>query len=106
MSEPSVAPAAAVDHLNPRTDLAPVIIVVAASTASNVSSIAFAACCSEVGAGSETGSGEDGSGDCVMDMSDSGTGGSASGITHTRGTGNSGYGSGVSGASVAPSAAM
>ena len=57
MSEPSVA---AVDRLNPRTDLTPVIIVVAASTASNVSSVAFAACCSEVGAGSETGSGEDG----------------------------------------------
>jgi len=66
MSEPSVAPAAAVDHLNPKTDLAPVIIVVAASTASNVSSVAFAACCSEVGAGGETGSGEDRSGDCVM----------------------------------------
>ena len=33
MSEPRVAPAAAVDHLNPRTDLAPIIIVVAASTA-------------------------------------------------------------------------
>ena len=60
MSEPSVAPTAADDHLNPRTDLAPVIIVVAASTACNVSSVAFAACCSEVGAGSETGSGEDG----------------------------------------------
>jgi len=42
MSEASVAPAAAVDHFNPRTDLAPVIIVVAASTASNVSSVAFA----------------------------------------------------------------
>ena len=43
MSEPSVAPAAVVDYLNPRTDLAPVIIVVAASTACNVSSVAFAA---------------------------------------------------------------
>jgi len=31
MSEPSVAPADAVDHFNPRTDLAPAIIVVAAS---------------------------------------------------------------------------
>jgi len=40
MCEPSVAPAAAVDHFNPRTDLALVIIVVAASTASNVSLIA------------------------------------------------------------------
>jgi len=80
--------------------------VIAASTASNVSSVAFAACCSEVGAGSETGSGEDGSGDCVMDTSDSGAGGSASGIIHTRGTGNSGYSGGVSGASVAPAAAV
>jgi len=43
MSEASVAPAATVDHFNPRTDLAPVIIVVAPSTASNVSSVAFAA---------------------------------------------------------------
>ena len=77
-------------------------IVVAASTASNVSSVAFAACCSEVGAGGETGSGEDGSGDCVMDTSDSGAGGSA----HIRGTGNSGYSGGVSGASVAPAAAV
>jgi len=38
-----VAPAAAVDHFNPRIDLAPVITVVEASTASNVSSVAFAA---------------------------------------------------------------
>jgi len=106
MCEPSVVPAAAVDQFNPRTDLAPVIIVVAASTASNVSPVAFAACCSEFGAGGETGSGEDGSGDCVMDSSDSGAGGSASGITHTRGTGNSGYSGGVSGASVAPAAAV
>jgi len=90
MSEPRVAPAAAGDHLNPRTDLAPVIIVVAASTASNVSSVAFAACCSEVGAGGETGSGEDGSSDCVMDTSDNSAGGSASGITHIRDTSNSG----------------
>ena len=107
MSGASVAPAAAVDHFNPRTDLAPVIItVVAASTASNVSSVAFAACCSGVGAGGETGSGEDGSGDCVVDTSDSGAGDSASGITHTRGTGNSGYSGGVSGASFAPAAAV
>ena len=85
MIEPSVFPTAAVDHLKPKTDLTTVIIVVAASTASNVSSVAFAACCSEVGAGGETGIGKDGSGDCVMDTSDSGAGGSASGITHTRG---------------------
>ena len=87
----SVAPAAAVDHFNPRTDLAPVIVVVAVSTAYNVSSVAFAACCIGVGAGGKTGSGGDGSGDCVMDMSNSGARGSASGIAHTRGTGNSGY---------------
>jgi len=80
--------------------------VVAASTASNVSSVAFAACCSGVGAGGETGSGGDGSGDCVMDMSDSGAGGIASGITHTEGTGTSGYSGGVSGAGVAPAAAV
>jgi len=90
MSEASIAPAAAVDHFNPRTDLAPVITVVAASTASNVSCVAFAACCSGVGAGGETGSDEDGSGDCVIDTSDSFAGGSAGGITHARGTGNSG----------------
>ena len=106
MSEASVAPAASVDHINPRTDLAPVIIVVASSTASNVTSAAFASCCSGVGAGGEAGSGEDGSGDCVVDTSDSGAGGSTSGITHTRGTGNSGYSGGVSGASVAPAAAV
>jgi len=106
ISDPSVAPAAAVDHLNPKTDLAPVIIVVAASTASNVTSVASAACCNEVGAGGETGSGEDRSGDCVMDTSDSGAGSSASSITHTRGTGNSGYSGGVSGTSVAPAAAV
>jgi len=106
MSEPNVAPAAAVDHLNRRTDLAPVIIVVAASTASNVSSVAFATCCSEVGAGGETGSDEDGSGDGVMDTSDSGAGGRASGITHTRGTDNSGYNVGVSGARLAPAAVV
>jgi len=106
MSEPSVAPAAAVDHLNPRTYLAPVIIVVVASTASNVSSVVFAACCSEVGAGGEMGRGEDGSGDCVMNTSDSCVGGSASGITHTRGTGNIGYSGGVIGASVAPTAVV
>ena len=71
-----------------------------------MSSVAFAACCSEVGAGGETGSGEDGSGDCVMDTSDSGAGGSARGITHARGTGNSGHSGGVSWASVAPAAAV
>jgi len=71
-----------------------------------VSSVAFAACCSEVGAGGETGNGEDGIGDCVMDTSDSGAGGSASGITHTRGTGNSGYSGGMGGASVVPAAAV
>ena len=38
--------------------------------------------------------------------SDSGTGGSASGITHIRDTGNSGYSGGVSGASVVPAAAV
>ena len=42
----------------------------------------------------------------LMDTSDSGAEGSASGITHTRGTGNSGYSGGVSGASVAPAAAV
>ena len=57
-----------------------------------------------VGAGGETGSGDNGSGDCVMDTSDSGAGGSASCITHIRDTGNSGYSGGVSGASVAPAA--
>ena len=102
MSEPSVVITAGVDYLNPRTDLAPVIIVGAVSTASNVSSIAFASCCSEVGAGGEMGSGKDGSGDCVMDASDSGAGGNTSGITHMKDTGNSYYSSGVSGASVAP----
>jgi len=106
MSEASVTPAAAVDHFNPRTDLAPIITVVAVSTASNVSSVAFAACCSGFGAGGETGSGEDGSGDCVMDTSASCAGGSASGITHTRGACNSGYSGGVSGTSVTPAAAV
>jgi len=106
MMKASAAPAAAVDHFNPRTDLAPVITVVTASTASIVSSVAFAACCSGVGAGGETGSGEDGSGDRVMDTSDCGAEGSASGITHTRGTDNSGYSGGVSGSSVAPAAAF
>jgi len=62
--------------------------------------------CSKVSAGGETGSGEDGSGDCVMDTSDSGAGGSASNIAYTRGTGNIGYSDGVSGASVAPAAAV
>ena len=49
---------------------------------------------------------EDGSGDCIMDTGDSGAGGSASGIAHTRGTGNRGYSGGVSGASVVPTAAV
>ena len=71
-----------------------------------MSSVAFATCCSEVGAGGETGSGKDGSGDCVMDTSDSGAGGSASGITDIRDTGNSSYSGGVSGANVAPAAAV
>ena len=62
--------------------------------------------CVGVGIGSETGSGEDGSGDCVMDMSDSGAGGGDSGITHTRGTGNCGNSGVESGASVAPAAAV
>ena len=96
----------AVDHFNPRTDLAPVIAMVAASTASNANSVALAACCSGVGAGGETGSGEDGSGDCVMDTSDSGAGDIGSGIAHIRGTGNSGCIGGVGGASVAPAAAV
>ena len=39
MCEPSVSPAAAVDHFNPRTDLAPDIIVVAASTADDVKDV-------------------------------------------------------------------
>ena len=43
VSGASVASSAAVDHFNPRTDLAPVITVVKSSTASNVSSVAFAA---------------------------------------------------------------
>jgi len=43
VSGASIAAAAAVDYFNPRTDLAPVITVVAASTAFNVRSVAFAA---------------------------------------------------------------
>jgi hypothetical protein len=62
--------------------------------------------CSGVGVGGVTGSGEDGSGNCVINTSDSGAGGGGSGITHTRGTGNSSYNGGVSGASVAPAAAV
>ena len=62
--------------------------------------------CRGVGVGGETGSGEDGSGDCVMDMSDSSAGGGGSGITHTRGTGNCGNSGVESGASVAPAAAV
>jgi len=42
VSGASVVPAAAVDDFNPRTDLAHVITVVVASTASNVSSVAVA----------------------------------------------------------------
>jgi len=63
-------------------------------------------CCSGIGVGGETGSDEDGSGDRVMDTSDSGAGGGGSSITHPRGTGNSGYSGGESGASVAPAAAV
>jgi len=44
--------------------------------------------------------------DCVMDTIDSGVGGGGSGIAHTRGTGNRGYGGEVSGASIAPAAAV
>ena len=62
--------------------------------------------CSGVGVGGEMGSGEDGSGDHVMDTSDSCAGGGGSGIAHTRGTGNSGYSGGKSGASVAPALAV
>jgi len=61
---------------------------------------------SGVGVGSETGSGEDGSGDRVMNTSDSGAGGSGTGIAHTRGTGISGYSGGESRASVAPAAVV
>jgi len=61
---------------------------------------------SGVGAGGKTGSDDYGSGDHIMDTSDSGAGGSGSGIAHIRGTGNSGYSGGVSGASVAPIAAV
>jgi len=43
VSVASVAPAAVVDHFTPKTDLAPVIAVVAASTSPNVNSVAFAA---------------------------------------------------------------
>ena len=59
-----------------------------------------------VGVGGEMGSGEDGSGDRVMDTSDSGAGGGGSGIAHTRGIGNSGYSGDESGASVDPAAAV
>jgi len=62
--------------------------------------------CSRVGVGGETGGGEDGSGNRVMDTSDSGAGGGGSGIAHTRGTGNSGYSGGDSWASVAAAAAV
>jgi len=50
--------------------------------------------CSRVGVGGETGSGEDGSGDCVMHTSERGAGGGGSGIVHTRGAGNSSYSGG------------
>jgi len=59
-----------------------------------------------VGAGGETGSGDNGSGDCVMDTSDSGAGRSASGTAHTRDTRSSSYSGGVSEASVAPATAV
>ena len=62
--------------------------------------------CSGVGVGVETGSCEDGSRDRVMDTSDNNAGGGSSGITHTRGTGNSGYSGGKSWASVAPTAVV
>jgi len=45
---------------------------------------------------------KDGSGDCVMDTSDSCAGSGVSGIALTRGTGNSGYSGDESGASIAP----
>ena len=62
--------------------------------------------CSGVGVGGEIGSIEDASGDHVMDTNDSGTGDGSRGIAHTRGTGNSSYSGGESGASVAPAAAV
>ena len=62
--------------------------------------------CSGVGVEGEMGSGEDGSGDRVMDSSDSGAVVGGSGITHSRGTGNGGYSSGESEASVDPAAAV
>jgi len=52
--------------------------------------------------GGETGSGKDGSGNCVLDTSDSCAGSGVSGIALTRGTGNSGYSGDESGASIAP----
>jgi len=62
--------------------------------------------CSGVGVGGDTGSGEDASGDRVMYTNDSGAGGGGSGIAHTRGTGNSSYSGGESGASVSPAAVV
>jgi len=62
--------------------------------------------CSGVGFGGETGSGEDGNGDCVMNTSDSGAGGGGSSFVHARGTDNSGCSGGESGASVTPAAAV
>ena len=62
--------------------------------------------CSGVGVGGETGSGEDGSEDRVMDTSDSSAGDGCSGIAHSRGTGNRGYSGGESEASVDPAATV
>ena len=62
--------------------------------------------CSGAGVGGEMDSGEDDSGDYVMDTRDSGAGGCGSGITHTRGTGNSGDSGCESAASVAPALAV
>jgi len=66
----------------------------------------YVGACSGVGVWGKTGSGENGSEDCVMDTSDSGAGGGGNGIAHTRGTGNSSYSGGESGASDAPAAAV
>ena len=43
--------------------------------------------CSGFNVGGETGSGEDGNGDRVMDTNESSAGGGGSGFAHTRGTG-------------------
>ena len=55
---------------------------------------------SGVGVRGETGSGDSGSGDCVVYTSDSDGGGGGSGIAHIRGDGNNSYSGGVSEASV------